>query len=101
DEAMFKHASIFALFSQMDRLMEECRAETTAISLILVFTIMYIFLALTSMSLVPVQDFGIIAAIGLVYAAFFTPIIVSRGILVQERVTRSGKQLLGGLRARK
>ncbi|RCV64723.1 putative exporter protein, RND superfamily [Methanophagales archaeon] len=195
DEATFKHASISALFSQMDRLMEESRAETTAISLILVFTILYIFfrsfvrillafapvlfaiiyalgtmgligipftpltvmigtiligigtdysvhfisryreekgkgydtrdalhtttltvgvaimtstlttmfgfLALTSMSLVPVQDFGIIAAIGLVYAAFFTPIIVSLGILVQERVTRSGKQLLGGLRARK
>jgi predicted RND superfamily exporter protein len=195
DDATFKHASISALFSQMDRLMAESRAETTAISLILVFTILYIFfrsfvrillafapvlfaiiyalgtmgligipftpltvmigtiligigtdysvhfisryreekgkgydtrdalhtttltvgvaimtstlttmfgfLALTSMSLVPVRDFGIIAAIGLVYAAFFTPIIVSLGILVQERVTRSGKQLLGGLRARK
>ncbi|VUT26060.1 MAG: hypothetical protein MASP_01303 [Candidatus Methanolliviera sp. GoM_asphalt] len=43
DEATFKHASFSALFSQMDRLMEESRAETTAINLILVFTILYIF----------------------------------------------------------
>ena len=43
DEATFKHASISALFSQMERLMEESRAETIAISLILVFTILYIF----------------------------------------------------------
>ncbi|RCV66117.1 putative exporter protein, RND superfamily [Methanophagales archaeon] len=56
------------------------------------------FLALTTMSLVPVQDFGRIAAIGLIYAAFFTPIIVSLGLIVYERVIRSGSRLLGGLR---
>lgn len=178
EDATFKHASFSTLFSQIERLMEESRAETTAISLLLVFTILYIFfrsfiwillafapvafaiiyalgtmgllgipftpltvmigtiligigtdysvhfisryreekekgnntrdalhtttltvgvaimtstmttmfgfLALISMSLVPVQDFGLIAAIGLVYAAFFTPIIVSLGIIVQS-----------------
>ena len=56
------------------------------------------FLALTTMSLVPVQDFGRVAAVGLVYAAFFTPIIVSLGIIVHERVIRSGSRLLDGLR---
>ena len=61
-------------------------------------TTIFGFLALTTMSLVPVQDFGRLAAVGLIYAAFFTPIIVSLGIIVHERVIRSGKQLLGGLR---
>jgi predicted RND superfamily exporter protein len=52
---------------------------------------MFGFLALTTMSLVPVQEFGIIAAIGLIYAALFTPIIVSLGIIVQEWVIRTVK----------
>jgi len=63
-------------------------------------TTMFGFLALTSIPLMPVQDFGIIAAIGLVYAAFFTPIIVSLGILVHERLIRSGRRLLDMVRAR-
>ncbi|MFV9676970.1 MAG: efflux RND transporter permease subunit [Methanosarcinales archaeon] len=184
-DATFKHASFSTLFSQMDRLMDESRVETTAISLILVFAIlfsffrsfvrillafapvlfamiyalgtmgivgipftpltimigtiligigtdysvhfisrfreekakgfdtraalhtttltvgaaimtatlttMFGFLALTTMSLVPVQEFGIIAAVGLIYAALFTPIIVSLGIIVQEWIIRTVK----------
>lgn len=61
-------------------------------------TTLFGFLALTTMSLVPVQDFGKIAAVGLIYAAFFTPILVSLGILVHERVIQRGRQLLEGLR---
>ena len=192
DDTTFRHASFSTLFAQMDRLMDESRAETTLISLVLVFTILFIFfrsfvwillafapvlfaivyslgtmglvgipftpltimigtiligigtdysvhfisryreergkgfdtraalhtttltvgaaimtatlttmfgfLALTTMSLVPVREFGILAALGLVYAAFFTPIIVSLGIIVHERVIRSGRWLLDELR---
>ena len=61
-------------------------------------TTIFGFLALTTMPLVPVQDFGRLAAVGLIYAAFFTPIIVSLGIIVYERVIRSGSRLLDGLR---
>ncbi|RCV65682.1 putative exporter protein, RND superfamily [Methanophagales archaeon] len=61
-------------------------------------TTIFGFLALTTMSLVPVQDFGRLAAVGLIYAAFFTPVIVSLGIIVYERVIRSGSRLLVGLR---
>ena len=61
-------------------------------------TTIFGFLALTTMSLVPVQDFGRLAAVGLIYAAFFTPIIVSLGIIVYERAIRSGSRFLDGLR---
>lgn len=55
-------------------------------------TTLFGFLALTTMSLVPVQDFGRIAAVGLVYAAFLTPVVVSLGILAQERVAQALKR---------
>ncbi|KAF5410547.1 MAG: Multidrug resistance protein MdtC [Candidatus Methanophagaceae archaeon] len=61
-------------------------------------TTIFGFLALTTMSLVPVQDFGRLAAVGLIYAAFFTPIIVSLGIIVYEWAIRSGSRFLDGLR---
>jgi len=46
------------------------------------------FLSLMTMSLVPVQDFGKIAAIGLIFCMFFVPVIISVGLLFQERVIR-------------
>lgn len=46
------------------------------------------FLSLMTMTLVPVQDFGKIAAIGLVLCAIFVPVIISVGLLFQERVVR-------------
>ena len=55
-------------------------------------TTLFGFLALTTMSLVPVQEFGRIAAVGLVYAAFLTPVVVSLGILAQERVAQALKR---------
>lgn len=41
-----------------------------------------------SMSLVPVQDFGKVATIRLVFCMFFVPVIVSVGLLFYERVIR-------------
>ena len=44
------------------------------------------FLSLMTMTLIPVQDFGKIAAIGLVFSAIFVPVIISIGLLFRERV---------------
>ena len=46
------------------------------------------FLSLMTMSLVPIQDFGKIAAIGLIFCMFFVPIILSVGLLFHERVIK-------------
>jgi predicted RND superfamily exporter protein len=46
------------------------------------------FLSLMTMTLVPVQDFGKVAAIGLVFCMFFVPVIISVGLLFHERVIR-------------
>lgn len=46
------------------------------------------FLSLMTMALVPVQDFGKVAAIGLVFCMFFVPVIISVGLLFHERVIR-------------
>ncbi len=44
------------------------------------------FLSLMTMTLVPVQDFGKIAAVGLVLCMILVPMIISVGLLFQERV---------------
>lgn len=44
------------------------------------------FLSLMTMTLIPVQDFGKIAAIGLVLCAIFMPVIISVGLIFHERV---------------
>jgi hypothetical protein len=44
------------------------------------------FLSLMTMTLIPVQDFGKIAAVGLVFSAIFMPVIISVGLLFHERV---------------
>jgi len=44
------------------------------------------FCSLMTMSLVPVQDFGKIAAIGLVFCMIFVPVIISVGLIFHERV---------------
>lgn len=46
------------------------------------------FLSLMTMTLVPVQDFGKVAAIGLVFCMLFVPVIISVGLLFHERVIR-------------
>ena len=46
------------------------------------------FLSLMTMALVPVQDFGKVAAIGLVFCMFLVPVIISVGLLFHERVIR-------------
>lgn len=46
------------------------------------------FLSLMTMSLEPVQDFGKIAAIGIILCMFFVPVITSVGLLFHERVIR-------------
>jgi predicted RND superfamily exporter protein len=44
------------------------------------------FLSLMTMTLIPVQDFGKIAAVGLVFSAIFMPVIISIGLLFHERI---------------
>ncbi len=44
------------------------------------------FLSLMTITLIPVQDFGKIAAVGLVFTAIFVPVIISVGLLFHERV---------------
>jgi len=46
------------------------------------------FLSLMTIMLVPVQDFGKIAAVGLVFCAIFVPIIISVGLLFYEKIVR-------------
>jgi hypothetical protein len=49
-------------------------------------TTIFGFLSLRTMDLVPVQEFGVIIAVGLVYAAFFTPVLVSIGTIVHDKI---------------
>ncbi len=49
-------------------------------------TTMFGFLSLVTMMLVPVQDFGKISAIGIVYCAIFVPMLISVGLVIYERV---------------
>ena len=49
-------------------------------------TTIFGFLSLVTMTLIPVQDFGKIAAIGLFLCAVFVPLIVPVGFLFHERV---------------
>ncbi len=49
-------------------------------------TTIFGFLSLTMMDLSPVKEFGVIIAVGLIYAAFFTPVLVSIGTIVHDRL---------------
>ena len=46
------------------------------------------FLALLTVALIPVQDFGKVAAIGLIFCMILVPVIISVGLLFHERVIR-------------
>lgn len=46
------------------------------------------FLSLMTMTIVPVQDFGKITAVGLVFCMLFVPIITTVGLIFHERVIR-------------
>ncbi|MHC1574173.1 MAG: efflux RND transporter permease subunit [Candidatus Syntropharchaeales archaeon] len=61
-------------------------------------TTMFGFLSLITVDLIPVQQFGIIAAIGLIYAAFFTPVLVSIGSIAQDRILSGLKSIKSLLR---
>lgn len=49
-------------------------------------TTIFGFLSLVTMTLIPVQDFGKIAAIGLFLCAIFVPLIIPVGLVFHERV---------------
>lgn len=49
-------------------------------------TTIFGFLSLITMTLIPVQDFGKVAAIGLFLCTIFVPIIVPVGLMFQERI---------------
>ncbi len=51
-------------------------------------TTMFGFLSLITMILVPVQDFGKISAIGLAISAIFVIMLISAGIVINERVIK-------------
>ena len=46
------------------------------------------FLALMTVTLIPVQDFSKVASIGLLFCMIFVPVIISVGLLFHERVIR-------------
>jgi predicted RND superfamily exporter protein len=49
-------------------------------------TTIFGFLSLATMALIPVQDFGKVAAIGLFLCAIFVPLIITVGFIFHERV---------------
>lgn len=61
----------------------ETVGESIAITSI---TTMFGFLSLTTMTLIPVKEFGIITAIGLFYAAVFVPVLISTGITIRDKL---------------